>query len=375
MRRTAAFALAAALAVLSGCSARLIGNYRSIEDLQVIQTLGLDGHGDSVTVSVSTGRDASDRGVVRMSAKGESVSGAMQRLQGYSVSDDLFFSNTGYILLGQEAALDAARYLDYIERSSSIRLDTPLFVVRGSDAASLVTGGGGEDGDITEIMSALELFIERRAEGYLPSCADIARSLSAGGAALACAIQPSMAPDGDYITAVSSGYAVLKDGRLCAYIDENCAVAVSIFQGSLGEKSIEVDGATIKLISCGAEFEPVWESDSLRGLKISLDIHGSVIEAREERNLDDPDMRAALERELASRAAGWVSEVLSVSQRSGADFLGFGAELERRFPNRWKAISENWDELFPNLEIELSASARLLRSYGFDSPPGRSGEG
>src|SRR5699024_5673858 len=122
--------------------------------------------------------------------------GAMQALQGYSVSGELFFSNTGYILLGEEAARDAGSCLDYIERASEIRLDTPLFVVRGAKAGPLVTAGGGEDGDITEIMSSLERFIERRAAGYLPTCADIARSLARSGAALVCAIAPARAPDG-----------------------------------------------------------------------------------------------------------------------------------------------------------------------------------
>ena len=155
--------LALALSGLSGCSRALLGNYRNIEELQVIQTLGLDGREGGVFVSFSTGRDASGREVVRMGAEGESISGAMQTLQGYSVSGELFFSNTGYILLGEEAARDAGSCLDYIERASEIRLDTPLFVVRGAEAGPLVTAGGGEDGDITEIMSSLERFIERRA--------------------------------------------------------------------------------------------------------------------------------------------------------------------------------------------------------------------
>lgn len=374
MRRAAAFALAAALATLSGCSNRLIGNYRDLEHLQVIQTLGLDARGDGVLVSFSTGRDASGRDIVRMSAEGESISGAMQRLQGYSVGGDLFFSNTGYILLGETAAQDAGLYLDYIERNSAIRLDTPLFAVRGSDAASLVTGGGGEDGDITEIMSALELFILRRATGYLPTCADVALSLSQSGAALVSAIEPAKAPDGDYMTAVSSGYAVLKDGRICAYIGEEASAAVSIFKGRVGEKYVEVDGATIKLISGGARFEPVWDGGTLSALEISLDIRGSVIEARAERDLGDSEVRAALERAFAETVGGWAREVLAVSQECRADFLGLGADLERRFPRKWRGLVPDWEELFPGLEIELSVSSSILRSYGFDSPPGRDGE-
>ena len=351
MRRAAAFLLALALSGLSGCSRALLGNYRNIEELQVIQTLGLDGREGGVFVSFSTGRDASGREVVRMGAEGESISGAMQALQGYSVSGELFFSNTGYILLGEGAARDAGRYLDYIERASEIRLDTPLFVVRGAEAGPLVTAGGGEDGDITEIMSSLERFIERRAAGYLPTCADIARSLARSGAALVCAIAPARAPDGDYLTAVSRGYAVLRDGELCGYVEGDAALAAAAFLGGAGEKYVEVDGMTLKLISCGARMEPVWDGGELAGLEMALEVQASVIEARSERDLNDEQERSALEEALAGTAAGWMREVLDVSQGTGADFLGLGAELERCFPARWRDISPQWDELFPGLEI------------------------
>ena len=84
MRRAAAFLLALALSGLSGCSRALLGNYRNIEELQVIQTLGLDGREGGVFVSFSTGRDASGREVVRMGAEGEStISGLEHIRRGY----------------------------------------------------------------------------------------------------------------------------------------------------------------------------------------------------------------------------------------------------------------------------------------------------
>ena len=61
---------------------------------------------------------------------------------------------------------------------------------------------------------------------------------------------------------------------------------------------------------------------------------------------------------------------LATSQALGADFLGIGAELERRFPGRWKAIAAEWDELFRAVDVQVEAEWTLLRSYGYDTPPG-----
>ena len=87
-----------------------------------------------MVLSVSSGRDASGREPLRASAEAPSVTEAMQRLQGLSRSDELFFSGTGCILIGEAAAAQTARWLELVARSDSLRLDTPLFIVRGGEA-------------------------------------------------------------------------------------------------------------------------------------------------------------------------------------------------------------------------------------------------
>ena len=187
MRRiSAVLLLCATFLPLSGCTLSVYNNYRELERLQVIETVGLDaGEDGGVVLSVSSGRDASGREPLRASAEAPSVTEAMQRLQGLSRSDELFFSGTGCILIGEAAAAQTARWLELVARSDSLRLDTPLFIVRGGEAAELVTQAGGEDGDITQIMRALISFAEKSGPARIYTCADAARSLTENGAALA----------------------------------------------------------------------------------------------------------------------------------------------------------------------------------------------
>ena len=183
-------ALAVMLSVLtflpiSGCTLSVYNNYRGLERLQVIETVGLDSAEDGgVTLSISAGRGASGREPVRASASAQSVTEAMQELQDRSRSDELFFSGTGCILLGEAAAAETARWLELIARSDSLRLDTPLFVVRGGEASELVTEAGGEESDITQIMNALMHYAEKSGPARIYTCLDAARSLIENGAAL-----------------------------------------------------------------------------------------------------------------------------------------------------------------------------------------------
>ena len=178
MRRiSAVLLLCATFLPLSGCTLSVYNNYRELERLQVIETVGLDaGEDGGVVLSVSSGRDASGRELLRASAEAPSVTEAMQRLQGLSRSDELFFSGTGCILIGEAAAAQTARWLELVARSDSLRLDTPLFIVRGGEAAELVTQAGGEYGDITQIMRALISFAEKSGPARICTCADAARS-------------------------------------------------------------------------------------------------------------------------------------------------------------------------------------------------------
>ncbi|MFR5783426.1 MAG: hypothetical protein ACLUEK_17215, partial [Oscillospiraceae bacterium] len=91
----------------------MYNNYRELERLQVIETVGFDAAEDGgVTLSISAGRDASGREPVRASASAQSVTEAMQELQDRSRSDELFFYGTGCILLGDAAAVETARWLE-----------------------------------------------------------------------------------------------------------------------------------------------------------------------------------------------------------------------------------------------------------------------
>ena len=56
---------AALLALFGGCSGSIYSNYRDVEQLQVVQTLGMDTYGQGVLLTVSTGQGLQD-----MPAKG-----------------------------------------------------------------------------------------------------------------------------------------------------------------------------------------------------------------------------------------------------------------------------------------------------------------
>ena len=96
-------------------------------------------------------------GVARLAAEAPSFSLAEEKMQDYSAREDLFFAHTAYIAIGGASAKESLKpFLDYIERSTDLRLDIPLFVVTNGTASELVLGAGGETYDATSVLRSLE---------------------------------------------------------------------------------------------------------------------------------------------------------------------------------------------------------------------------
>lgn len=363
---------------VSGCTLSVYNNYRELERLQVIETVGFDAAEDGgVTLSISAGRDASGREPVRASASAQSVTEAMQELQDRSRSDELFFSGTGCILVGEEAAAETSRWLELIARSDTLRLDTPLFIVRSGEASELVTEAGGEESDITQIMQALMHYAEKSGPARIFTCADAARSLIENGAALTGAVREGEdASKEGSLTAELDGYAILGgEGRLMGYIDGEDALGVGLYCGEPGRAALTLsEGVTAELAGGSVELVPTWGEDgSITALEARVSVDAIVLEALPGLELGSDEAREDIERELAGRAGGWIYNILSKSVSLGLDFLGLGQQLERDDPERWHAMTAPWGAMLPELEITVSAGAELLNIREFAGAPDWSG--
>ena len=141
IKKITAAVLALSLIALSGCSGGSIySNYREIEQLVVIQTMGIDKTDDGVCLSISSGSigggssGSGDGGagdgvqsILRMSAKAKSLTVAQESIQDYSPGEQLFFGHVNYIALGQSALESGVNdYFDYIKRDTSFRLNIPV---------------------------------------------------------------------------------------------------------------------------------------------------------------------------------------------------------------------------------------------------------
>lgn len=369
MRRAFYLALAALQLLLLAGRGGVRGNYRELEQLLVIQTMGVDARANGMTVSLAAKGD-SKQGVKRLKAAASSMTGAMERIRLESFEEELFCAHIGQLLVGEKAAEAGLKdLLADLARSPDLRLDLPLYVVREDTAESAVTGVGDDSRGICDVMDTVRQSTLRRADCGETTAARIAQDLDRYGAALICALRLVPAaeqegePDADApLTAAPEGYGVLRDGKLCAYLTPEQAVAVSFLKNEPAAAEIPLRdsyGRTAVLETQGGScrISPVWgEEGQLTGLRVAAETACSVVEqgaAGDERTSDM--LTARLEEYLARQ----IESVLRESRELKADFLGLAARVERADPAAFAGLDRDFSELLPELELEITVSARL----------------
>lgn len=375
-KKLTAAALALSLLALSGCSGGSIySNFREIEQLVIVQTMGFDETKDGVRLSISSGNtggsgsSSDEQTTLRMYAESDSVTVAQEIIQDYSPSEQLFFGHIQYITLGH-GALEAGieKYFDYIERDSSFRLDIPVFAVGGGDASELVLGTGSKDYDATNALRSIERNLELRGDCLIFSAAQIAADMDANGAALMSAVRCAPAKESDYeaeedeLTALPDGYIIIKDGKAAGHIPFEMARGVSVLKNETGPISVELKGATVQLGECKCKVKPALGKGGLEGLDISVEANAALAE------LSGSTEPEGLDAELEQEIQRWISYVIGKAVSSGCDFLQLGSDLERQEPERLSGMTKDFGSVLPYIYYNVSVQAEISRSFDLDVP-------
>lgn len=338
----------------------------------LIQTIGVDHAPEGVCLSASTGRAGENEPPQRMTQTGETVLAALDRLQDRTPNAELFYAQTSYLLLGEEAAAagELAPLLDFIARNPDMRLSAPLFLVRGATAQQAVMDTGDDRTDVTEALTALQKDTALSGAGHAFSCADIARALAGSGCAAVGAVACVRTPEseGGKLALAPAGYAIFRGGDYLGCIAPETARGASMLLGVVTNGDIAVrdgDGSTVMLTldTCRAAIRPVWDGGTLARVDVTLRLRAGISELRTPRRITERAYQQALNAALAARVGGWVRDALAASQALEADFLGVGQAVAVRSGHRWAAIRDDWAELWPDVPVRVTVDADVGRTY------------
>lgn len=363
---------------LGGCGLR--GQAREADELLVVQTMGLDPDRRGVQLSLaSAGGTGPDSSPVRLQSSGASITAALEQIRAAANEEDLFCAHIGHLLIGEAAARQGIRpALDYVCRSGNLRLSVPLYILRDKSAQEAVLGVGDDSFGICDALASVDADLRSRGDGRCLSAADVLRDLERTGSALVCAVslRPSAEDDrsmGESVrpeTVVADGYAVLKDGVLCGFLDRKQAVGVGFLTGHTGLCELTVTDqaglpVTLTITGGSSTLEPRWD-DGGRLAALGVHVEAEALLAEEAAGDTEYDyLERMLERALSER----VRQVLQLSKQWEADFLGLEGRLERLSPKKMRALNQDFAARWPSLPLTVSVSAKLTGTGDLEARP------
>ena len=386
MHFSALITAVALLLMLSGCSSggTIYSNYREIEDILLVLTMGIDGRGRDITLSVSTGTGMEEGSEpVKISTRGNSITDAMETLHSYSSRSRPFYAHVKYIILGHDAAGDVSGCLDYAERSTELRLDANMFIVKDGNAKSLITAENGKNYDISAVLTAMERDTELTGYSHVYTFKQVAQRLAEYGSALVCAVEyaeseGTVFPDQGPI-ALPAGYAVLKGSSLCCFLSDEEVYGTNVLLNQIGTCSVtlpagENETVTVALTNSSSKLKPEWKNGK-PALTADISLRAGIVEMSDNVEITNQNILDMLNEELSEIVRIWCRSAVKRSQDTGADFLMLGGCLRRDDPKKFRAIEEQWPEMLKDIEFSVNVDAVVARTYDIIDPVDDNGGG
>ncbi len=354
-----------------GFTRGLYSNYRAIEQLQLVRTLGVDAAPQGVKLSASGSMPTGGNTPIVYQYSDRDLISAADGLQDLSDTGQLFFAHTQNIVLGRAAAEQGiAELLDLVERDVHLRMGTQLFVLREGEAAALASASA-EGGDISAALDSVRQETEQTGKSRIRNFRETAVALEEYGAALVCALRSEdaaqqRAPERSAPAILADGYGILKDGRLVGFLSGDDAEAVSLLFGDLGSVSRVVsDGSggtvTLELCNSDASVRAVETGDAEAPFAVVIRATLNAVIAEQSSDAEDllaPEKLDAFSAQLAAQFRQDIENAVALSQTLDADFLALAKPLRLA----------GADASPRDIPVQISVEASIIHSYEMEQP-------
>ena len=357
-------AVTALMLLLTGCSP-LDASRRELDQLLLIETLGIDSPSGTVLLTAGAKTDNSDAPST-ISSRGVTVTEALDALHNSSYEEELFFPHTQRIVIGEKTAEKGlAPYLSFVCQSPEVRLGVPIYIIEGSTANELINSVAADGSGVSAVLEAIETENSRRGMPVF-SAADIARMTERCASALACAVRLQKGEADLSPTAYFSGYGVLKDGRLRGRLGTELIAGLGLLLDDVPLCQITVKDmngadATVELSGGSTEYSPEFDGGELTALNIICEVNAAVSEISGGTFSAD-GYGLFLEKQVEAELVRQAREVLRLSQDLNCDFTELASRVELAAPMKYRRIEGGFSSVFPGLNIGLSVKASISHS-------------
>lgn len=365
-----------------GCWSR-----KELNDLAIVVGMGIDKKGDNFNVSIQIlnpeqligSKALGDRApVIVIESTAISVSEAMRNII-TKLARIPYLSHLRLLVISEKLAREGiGDALDFISREHEFRSDFAIVIAKGGKARDILTV-------LTplEKIPANKLFVSLQksqqvwAHTRLTTLDELINDLLSEGKqpAITGAIEigNKQAPDTHEIIQHTEptnivkfvGLSVFRGDKLIGWLNQENSKGYNYILNHVQRTVGHIEcpkGGTLSLESIRTNAKI--KATVLRGtprIHVQLDGESNVIEVNCPIDLTKTETVKEIEKLSNQKLEEMMEGVIHKAQKYKSDIFGFGQAIYKENPKAWSKLSEDWEDHFPNLEVDVSATIKLRR--------------
>ncbi|MDD3663615.1 MAG: Ger(x)C family spore germination protein [Candidatus Pacebacteria bacterium] len=377
--------LLSSLFSLSGCWSR-----RELNDLGIVMGFAIDkGEKEELDVtvqlikpgSISTisaggsggGTGASGQSNAYWNAK---VSGSnlfyMLREITHMVDRKLYTAHAEAIVIGKDLAEEGIKnHLDFFMRDQEVRLSVMLLIADGKASDVFDTNPGLEQIPANNLAKLLQIqhvtseTPEMRIKDYI-DCLESGSS--------SCALPfVKIRKQGEDNNLAIEGSAVLKKDKMVGELDNKETRGLLWTLGKVESGIIDVqapiDGiAEIEIIEAKSKSTPAIQADGTIAINVEVKVTGFLGTQSSTADLTKKENTEALKTAAGEAIKDEIKRALKKARDLDADVFQFGELIKKKYPKKWKGMSDQWDEEFKKLKVNMNVEVKITQSGRITKP-------
>ncbi len=356
------------IVTLTGC-----WNRRELDTLAVVLGVGVDKLMESGKVQITAqvvkpGEIKTQRGEVKTEAfwnvigTGDTIFGTLRDMTNKS-SRKLFFPHNQLLIFGKSTAEEGIqKYIDFFIRDPEPRMNVWVLISQGMAMEILDVKSELEKIPANNIAKLIEGQAAATSQTRAVKLKDLVIGLMSKTTASTIPFI-KIVKDGDKKVDTISETAVFKGDKLVGSMDKIEGRGLLWVLGNVKSGIIDVedsnnDKVSLEIIRASSKVVPKINNDKI-SIKVNINEEGNIGEQTGPENLAELREIALLEEKKAEVIRREVMAAVRKAQELDADVFGFGDAIHKKYPEQWKKIEYNWDEIFKNIQVEVDVEAKL----------------
>jgi len=362
------------LFTLSGC----LGG-REINDLEIVIGIGVDKDentgnilltaqvvkDDTAGRATGNGSGGDSKAFWNVYSRGNSIFDSVRQIT-HKTGNRLFISHSQVVIFGNDIAEEGLQgYVDFFLRAHEMR-PTALILI-AEDRASDVLDVKPE----TEKFPAINIEKLVKTYGftshfYKVNMKDFASYLmSATTAPLAPLV--SIVQDEECKDIYVSGMVAFKKGKMVGKLNHDEVRGILWILGKVKSGVIIVSSpneqgkAVLEIIRAKSKVTPEIKDGKIV-MHIKIKEESSLSEQTTTENLATNKAFEKIQEASAEVIRQEVMAAFDKSKELNADIFGFGEMLHKKYSNEWKTLKDNWDEIYPTIELNIDVETKIIKT-------------